>query len=112
MLGLPSVGFPGKIKDDRRVKGFPYEKHPSSHSQNLYGEYSSEDEDERTNRVGSKGSNKPSGTFAVGLKARRDNHVNKQHAIKQSEENDDGCQLCAAEAKVSLNKCINVICCW
>ena len=100
VLGLPSVGFSGKTRDESHVTSLPYGRHPSSRSSQNYLPYrgsSSEDEDERTNRLGGKAV-KPSGTFAVGLAARRDGPKNKQH--QKFEADEDGCELCAAEARV------------
>ena len=55
MLGLPSVGFSGRTKDDSHRSSLPYARHPSSSQGGYRGGTSSEDEDERTNRLGTKG---------------------------------------------------------
>ncbi|CAB4038270.1 Hypothetical predicted protein [Paramuricea clavata] len=57
VLGLPSVGFSGRTKDDSHRSSLPYDRHPSSRSSQggYHGGLSSEDEDERTNRLGTKG---------------------------------------------------------
>ena len=108
VLGLPSVGFSGQIKDDSHRSSLPYSRHPSSRATQSYRSHrnsSSEDEDERTNRLGTKGG-KTSGTFAVGLAARRDKHHNRNEDSERgshlSDDGEDGCELCAAEARVSV----------
>ena len=55
MLGLPSVGFSGRTKDDSHRSSLPYARHPSSSQGGYRGGTSSEDEDDRTNRLGTKG---------------------------------------------------------
>ena len=103
VLGLPSVGYSGRTKDDSHRSSLPYARHPSSQSSpgGYRGESSSEDEDEQTNRLGTKGGK--AGTFAVGLAARREQAASaKKH---EPGDEDDGCELCAAEARVwSINR--------
>ena len=59
VLGLPSVGFSGRTKDDSHKSGLPYGRHPSSQLSlgGYRGGSSSEDldDDDRTNRHGTKG---------------------------------------------------------
>ena len=47
---------------------------------------------------------KTSGTFAVGLAARRNLTKQEEHEKDQhlSDDDDNGCELCAAEARVSI----------
>ncbi|XP_046864911.1 amyloid-beta A4 precursor protein-binding family A member 1-like [Xenia sp. Carnegie-2017] len=97
VVGLPSVGFSGRTKDDSYRSSLPYDRHPSSRlSQSGYGARDSyEDEDERTDRLAGRGGK--TGTFAVGLAARREQaEFSKSNVV---DDFDDGCELCAVEAK-------------